>query len=414
MHPVVCSKFCSIRLNGICVAAVISIVCPFNSLHCTTEITIVSCKVNSEEFSIRTISWFYSIGYSFCSLKSSIFDTGITSVCSCTEAEGSVFIFCNSFQTVCLCSNICCQTVRLKIYFSESTCQCSIILYNCISIFECFIIRCLYFYRNILQTGYFVICHFICCTILKCKTSTIISSFLTICEYNCVSAFPMRNCVRALASFNHCNCLEASSVKTMVGRCSCYRIKCTKIRLTSSVLCIGRRSITCCIDAFCRPVLSPGKSCIDIFIFCSHIVKCKIIICAGSYNEFGSICYFDICKIQCSVFFDDHLRTFSGSLIGFIAYCYSCNCLDISAQLFFCGTLCRYQFIIFRIINCRYRCIFYTESCLDWCIFTIGIADHQSVGACCQCSCCDLAVCICNFCFVNRIFCCESFRKCTT
>ena len=220
----------------------------------------------------------------------------------------------------------------------------------------------------------------------------------------------MRNCVRTFASLDYCNCLEASSVKAMIGSCSCYGIKCSKVCLTSSVLCVRGRGITCCVYAFCRPVLSPGKSCIDIFITV-NIRECKIIICTGSYNNIGSVCYFDSGKIKCSVFFNDYLCASSGSLISLISYCYSSDCLDVSCQLLFCRAFCRYKFTVFSIVSCRYSYLFCIERSLDRCIFAIFIADNQSMGTCCQCSGCDLAICICNFCSVNSIFCCKTFRK---
>ena len=82
VHPVICCKFCSVRcqnfvsLKCICASAVVSIVCPFNSLHCSTKISVsISCKVNSQELTIVATCFFYSCGNIFCFFEGCIFNT---------------------------------------------------------------------------------------------------------------------------------------------------------------------------------------------------------------------------------------------------------------------------------------------------------------------------------------------------
>ena len=184
--------------------------------------------------------------------------------------------------------------------------------------------------------------HFCCCTICFCNCSAVKCNLIAICQhcFCCFTfRFPVRNLVfLTIFCLNHICTLEASSVKTMICCCSCNCIKCTLVILITKVICIGRRSITCSLNAFGCPVFCPAKACINIgisvFIFiCKSIIFC-ITCCFDNNLKFLSILcigkWFCSC-INRAIFFDNFHSTFAGSRIRCPIYRYRFNTLDISS-----------------------------------------------------------------------------------
>lgn len=89
MHPVISSKFRTICCKY-CIT--ISIVIPFNCLHCSTKTTIITIQIHTKEFSIRSTCCFNLWLNSSCNFEISSLNTGFCSCFSCTEREGSIFI----------------------------------------------------------------------------------------------------------------------------------------------------------------------------------------------------------------------------------------------------------------------------------------------------------------------------------
>ena len=184
--------------------------------------------------------------------------------------------------------------------------------------------------------------HFCCCAICFCNCSAVKCNLTAICQhcFCCFTfRFPVRNLVfLTIFCFNHSCALETSSVKTMIGCCSCNSIKSTLVILITKVIFIGRRRITCGLNSFGCPVFCPAKACINICIrICKVISKC-IIFCIACcfYNNFKFLAIFCICEWLCccinrTIFFDNLHSTSAGSLIRCPIHCYGFNTLDISS-----------------------------------------------------------------------------------
>ena len=144
MHPVIGSKFRSVCCLCIGIGRIIVIVCPSYRLHIGCQVAIIPIQIYTEEFAIRTISFFYS-KTNCCSirnsLQSSTRNAGCSSGCTCRKAKRAVRIFHCCFQSVCILCYICYQIcIILQLIFCETTREFSSILHYNIFLAEFFII----------------------------------------------------------------------------------------------------------------------------------------------------------------------------------------------------------------------------------------------------------------------------------
>ena len=262
VHPVVCRKFCTIALKCIAVCIVITIICPFYSLHCTTETAIVACKVYTEEFTVATASRLHFSRNAICCFQRFSLKAGSCSVCSCAECKG-ISVLCCCLKSVGICIDFCCFFISTKAIFSITTKQFFAVFYYFKCLLECIIICCFYFYRNIFQAGYFILSD-----IYTVYFSFAAGNSASVCKNHCCFVFPSGKCIGlSVRIVNSCHCLETSSVETMVCSCSCDSIKTAKVTLISSVFFIRRGGVCCFINTLCFPVLFPCKSCVYVFVF---------------------------------------------------------------------------------------------------------------------------------------------------
>ena len=230
MHPVVCRKFCTIALKCIAVCSVITIICPFYSLHCTTETAIISCKVYTKEFTVGTASRIHFSRNAICCFQRFSLKAGSCSIRSCTECKG-ISGLCCCLKSVGVCSYFCSAFISRKVIFTVTAKYLFTVFYYCKCFFKCFIIFCFYFDRNIFQTGYYIMvnCHTI--DLAACA-----GNFTAISKNHGCLSIPARKFIgSSIHIINRCHCLETSSVETMVCSCSCDSIKTAHIAFTTSV-----------------------------------------------------------------------------------------------------------------------------------------------------------------------------------
>ena len=151
MHPVISSKFRTICCKY-CIT--ISIVIPFNCLHCSTKTTIITIQIHTKEFSIRSTCCFNLWLNSSCNFEISSLNTGFCSCFSCTEREASIFILSYCFQSICVYCYICSLAVCFQIVFRETTNKYFTIFYYRIFCCKICIIFSFYLYRDIFNTCY--------------------------------------------------------------------------------------------------------------------------------------------------------------------------------------------------------------------------------------------------------------------
>ena len=268
MHPVICCKLSSVRSKRFCcVCGIISIVIPAYSLHVCTKISIISVDIYTKKFTIASICGLYC-RLNICSCFQSLaFDTRCCSIgFSCCKCK-TVAVLLSIFQTIGISSYISYKTnIGLKIHLAVSTGNCLTSVYNIILLAEICIICSFNCYWNIFQTIYFIMIHLIFFAVF-CEKSSVPCSLRTICKNDSLIIFPVGNSkFCSVCCNNSCLCLITSSVKSVISSCSCYCIKSTFISLTFKVKLITGACVSCIINVFSSPVLTPCKSCIHILI----------------------------------------------------------------------------------------------------------------------------------------------------
>ena len=95
----------------------------------------------------------------------------------------------------------------------------------------------------------------------------------------------------AIFHVDSCCALEASSVQSMVCSRTGYNIKSAFITFFATVSFIRTSVASCRLNSFCCPILSPGKTCIYIFICCFFLLisKGKRLVTCCSYFDFKFI-----------------------------------------------------------------------------------------------------------------------------
>ncbi len=122
----------------------------------------------------------------------------------------------------------------------------------------------------------------------------------------------------AIFHVDSCCALSFSSVQSMVCSRTGYNIKSAFITFFATVSFI-RTSVVCRLNSFCCPVLSPGKTCIYIFICCFFISKGASCNLLQSYFDFKfiSFCKSGSCQIKRTVFFDQNYFPFPVAAYSF-------------------------------------------------------------------------------------------------
>ena len=321
MHPVICRKLGSERSQHLCSCSVISTVIPTYCLHVCSKISVsVSCNIYTEEFSVASACIFYSRCYICRCFLSLILDSGICSCFSCLKCK-AVAVFHCIFQTVGICCYCCCCCIGAQLYLTISTFQYTIIGNYVVFLAKCCIIFCSYSNRNVFQAIYFIMIHIYGCSVCFCNGSFFKSYSFSVCQLDSILIHPC--CDRISASVlchDSCLCLEASSVKSMVCSCSCYRIKSTFVKFLMAVQFLRRSCISCCIHTFRCPVLCPGQACIHILILSLKFIRIRKCLCL----------IFCCCKFVCtgSFFLRILCCAFLCDLISALVLCRNFFCIS--------------------------------------------------------------------------------------
>ena len=299
MHPVICRKLGSERSQHVCSCSVISTIIPAYCLHVRSKVSVsFSCDIHTEEFSVTSACFFYCWCYICCCFLSLILDSGICSCFSCLKCK-AVTVFHCIFQTVGVCCYCCCCCIGAQLYFAISAFQHAIIGNYVVFLAECIIIFCFYGNRDIFQAINFIVMHIYSCSVCFCDSSSVKSYSCSICQLNGILIYPCRNRISAsVFCHNGCLCLEASSVKSVVCSCSCYRIKSTFVKFIMTIHFLRRSCISCCIYAFICPVLCPSQACVYITISVCFYKCCHC--CIKMIKSFVNLCL--CCILSCKKF----------------------------------------------------------------------------------------------------------------
>ena len=243
VHPIICCKFGSISSNRFFTCVSIRIILPLYRLHICSQISIIAPEIYTKEISKCTAVLYTTdlVAIVICTIYQFIqicdrlqlltFNTGICTCLTSAEGKTSICILCRCLQTICiLCYfSSCCITFQVELTITAG--KRSTIFHNFIFRFKCFIITGLYFYRNIFDTGNFVIIHFFGCIIRKSDCTSRKSNGSPICQDNIFSIFgPVIHLIRiSICIIDGHILLIISSVKTMICCSSCHGIKSTFI-----------------------------------------------------------------------------------------------------------------------------------------------------------------------------------------
>ena len=321
MHPVICRKLGSERSQHVCSCSVISTIIPAYCLHVRSKVSVsFSCDIHTEEFSVTSACFFYCWCYICCCFLSLILDSGICSCFSCLKCK-AVAVFHCIFQTVGICCYCCCCCIGAQLYLTISTFQYTIIGNYVVFLAKCCIIFCSYSNRNVFQAIYFIMIHVYGCSVCFCNGSFFKSYSFSVCQLDSILIHPCRNRISAsVFCHNGCLCLEASSVKSVVCSCSCYRIKSTFVKFIMTIHFLRRSCISCCIYAFICPVLCPGQACIYILILSLKFIRIRkylcLVVCCCKFVYTGSL----FLRILCCTFLCD--------LISVLVLCRDLFCIS--------------------------------------------------------------------------------------
>ena len=164
-------------------------------------------------------------------------------------------------------------------------------------------------------------------------------------------------------------------MKSMIGSCSCYCVKCAKVFLASSVCSIRGSCASCIENIFSSPVLSPCKTCVCINVFA--VSKGYIFISCCIYSYCITFIYRRLGKIKGTIFLNNCHSSSSGCCILFFPNFYFGNCFDVCCKLLSCNVCSCCQLQIIFVIYSWLNICFCLKCCADRGIFSVCIRNNN-------------------------------------